>query len=172
MKNQSKDNLPWIFRFINACREGLYYSYVLNSKQIFHWIPWCLLRSKLISGFHHGNTNKISFLYKTVYFHKCLNNVFPKFWIAKFGSNWPMWPENIGWRQRKCLTYSGIHEAGPKKLGCSIFTQLWILVSGFTSWYFQVHSFKTSVKDQKCNHTIKFHTSLRSVGHMGNNWSL
>lgn len=69
-KNESKNNLPWTFTFINASREELYYSYVLNSKQIFHWIPLCLLRSELISSFLHGNTTQISFLYTTVYFHK------------------------------------------------------------------------------------------------------
>lgn len=43
---------------------------ILNSKQIFHWIPLYLPRNKLISSFLHGNSNKMSLLYTTIYFHK------------------------------------------------------------------------------------------------------
>lgn len=108
----SKDNLPWTFRFIYGSRGRLYYSYVLNSKQTVNWIPSCLLRSELSSSFLHGNINIFS-LYN--YFHKYINHIFTKFWSAKFGWNGPMWSENIGWSQRRCLTYSGIHVAGTKK---------------------------------------------------------
>lgn len=100
-----------------------------------------------------------------------INHVFPIFWHAQFGWNWPIWSESTGWKQWMCLTQVYM-KLVQKNLGYSDFIQICILGSGLTSWYIRVHSTKIWLTDHKCNHTIKFHTSLRSSGHMGNNWSL
>lgn len=111
MKNQGKKNpLSWTSTFINASRKRLYYSCILNSKQMFHWIPLHLPRNKLISSFLHGNSNKMSLFYTTIF----INHIFLIFWRAQFGWNWPMWSKSTGWRQKRCLTHSDIHKARTK----------------------------------------------------------
>lgn len=114
MKNQSKNNLPWTFTFINASGEGLYYSYVLNSKQIFYWIPSCLLRSVLISGFLHENTKKMSFFYTTICFDKyhksCFSNILTcPIWLKLANMIRKYWVKAVD------VSHSGIHEVSRKK---------------------------------------------------------